>query len=404
MAGLFKLIWNSPVHKEALKIEAQFVRLSLLLHTPTHSAHRKGDRFVKFVNLMIGDVTYLMDESLSDMSQIHAIQTEMADTERWAAAPAEHKREREKALRQLERMASGYCELARATVALLRIFTADARAPFMLPEIAPRLAAMLDYNLDALVGPRCAGLKVADPAKYSFDPRALLKDFVAIFLNLAPEDAFVRAVAQDGRSYRAELFARAGDVCTRRGLKSPAEVDALAAFTRAVEAMKATIEAEEDLGDVPDEFTDPLLATLMRDPVILPSSRAVVDRATIRGYLLSETRDPFNRQPLTIDMVVPGTHSRRGVGRWTCADRCGRCRAQGEDRRVAGGAPGGEDGHDVDRPYCNMLHWIRYVLHLPSRRTRARFAPCLRTLTPSYDRICITCRPACYSVRQYENA
>jgi ubiquitin conjugation factor E4 B len=31
----------------------------------------------------------------------------------------------------------------------------------MLPEIAPRLAAMLDCNLDALVGPRCADLKVA---------------------------------------------------------------------------------------------------------------------------------------------------------------------------------------------------------------------------------------------------
>jgi ubiquitin conjugation factor E4 B len=256
--------------------------------------------------MMIGDVTYLMDESLSDMTQIHAIQVEMADVARWAAATAEHKREREKALRQLERMASGYCELARETVGLLRIFTADARTGFVLPEIVGKLAAMLCYNLDALVGPRCADLKVADPAKYSFDPPALLKEFVSVFLNLAGEEAFVRAVAEDGRSYRAELFARAGGVCTKKGLKSPAEVEALAVFVGRVEAMKATIEAEEDFGEIPDEFADPLLATLMRDPVVLPSSRAVVDRATIRGYLLSETRDPFNRQPLTYEDVVPG--------------------------------------------------------------------------------------------------
>lgn len=48
------------------------------------------------------------------------------------------------------------------------------------------------------------------------------------------------------------------------------------------------------------------MATLMRDPVFLPTSRTIVDRSTIKSYLLSETRDPFNRQPLTIDMVTPG--------------------------------------------------------------------------------------------------
>lgn len=38
---------------------------------------------------------------------------------------------------------------------------------------------------------------------------------------------------------------------------------------------------EEILADVPDEFLDPIMSTLMTDPVILPSSRTVVDRTTI---------------------------------------------------------------------------------------------------------------------------
>jgi ubiquitin conjugation factor E4 B len=45
---------------------------------------------------------------------------------------------------------------------------------------------------------------------------------------------------------------------------------------------------------------------LMRDPVILPSSRAVVDRSTIKSHLLSDAKDPFNRVPLTIEEVTPG--------------------------------------------------------------------------------------------------
>jgi ubiquitin conjugation factor E4 B len=255
---------------------------------------------------MISDVTYLMDESLNDMTQIHAIQTEMEDAERWAAQSQEYRREKEKSLRQLERMASGYCDLSRNTVILLRTFTSETRAPFMMPEIVNKLAAMLDYNLDAIVGPRCADLRVKDPAKYHFDLRVLLQEILQIYLNLAGEEEFIRAVAGDGRSYRKELFEKAGGIAKRRSLKTDPEIEQLRLFVVKVEEMRATIEAEEDLGEIPDEFTDPLMATIMRDPVILPSSRAILDRATIKGYLLSDTRDPFNRQPLKIEDVIPG--------------------------------------------------------------------------------------------------
>jgi ubiquitin conjugation factor E4 B len=45
---------------------------------------------------------------------------------------------------------------------------------------------------------------------------------------------------------------------------------------------------------------------MMRDPVILPTSRAVIDRSTIKSHLLSDAKDPFNREPLTIEEVIPG--------------------------------------------------------------------------------------------------
>lgn len=38
---------------------------------------------------------------------------------------------------------------------------------------------------------------------------------------------------------------------------------------------------DELLAEVPDDFLDPIMSTLMTDPVILPSSRQVVDRSTI---------------------------------------------------------------------------------------------------------------------------
>lgn len=37
----------------------------------------------------------------------------------------------------------------------------------------------------------------------------------------------------------------------------------------------------------------------------LPSSRAVVDRSTIKAHLLSDSKDPFNRMPLKLEDVQP---------------------------------------------------------------------------------------------------
>lgn len=41
---------------------------------------------------------------------------------------------------------------------------------------------------------------------------------------------------------------------------------------------------DEILAEVPDEYLDPIMSTLMTDPVLLPSSRQIVDRSTIARY------------------------------------------------------------------------------------------------------------------------
>jgi len=47
------------------------------------------------------------------------------------------------------------------------------------------------------------------------------------------------------------------------------------------------------------------MATLMEDPVELPSSNTIIDRITIKRHLLNDPHDPFNRAPLTLDQVIP---------------------------------------------------------------------------------------------------
>jgi len=82
-------------------------------------------------------------------------------------------------------------------------------------------------------------------------------------------------------------------------------------FSRFVTEIQSAAQQEKQdeamLGDIPDEFLDPILSTLMKNPVELPASHNIVDRATIERILLSDQTDPFNRQKLTVDMLIPRT-------------------------------------------------------------------------------------------------
>lgn len=67
---------------------------------------------------------------------------------------------------------------------------------FFLQELGPRLAAMLNFNLQQLCGPKCRDLKVENPEKYGFEPKKLLDQLTDIYLQLDCA-RFAKAIADD---------------------------------------------------------------------------------------------------------------------------------------------------------------------------------------------------------------
>lgn len=102
-------------------------------------------------------------------------------------------------------------------------------------------------------------------------------------MHLSKSDLFCAAVSQDGRSYSPQLFKLAEDVLIRIGggaLVSELQEVALKVAEKSVEYQTN----EEILQGAPEQFLDPIMSTLMLDPVILPSSKQTVDRSTIARY------------------------------------------------------------------------------------------------------------------------
>eukprot|EP00871_Galdieria_phlegrea_P000638 jgi/Galph1/1575/GphlegSOOS_G266.1 len=263
--------------------------------------------FVKFVNMLLNDATFLLDEALSDLTEIHSLQDRLANRQEADNSSTEIQ-ELESRLSQLERQVKSYNLLSHSSVHMLHFLTEDdrVRRVFTRPEMINRLAEMLNYFLLLLCGPKCQSLVVRNREQYAWEPRVLLTQIIGIYLHFQNESEFIQSVAKDGRSYSAELFQRVLDTVVRRRLLSEDDCNTL---TKLIDQFKAyeQQENEEDywLQNAPEEFLDPIMATIMKDPVLLPTSRTIVDRSTISRHLLSDPSDPFNREFLSMDMVQP---------------------------------------------------------------------------------------------------
>ncbi|KAI1410056.1 ubiquitin conjugation factor E4 [Hypoxylon sp. FL1857] len=303
---VIKCIWPNSVYQDRLSRESKVNR----------------QFFVQFVNLLLNDATYLLDEALTKLVKIHDYQKQLQDE----TLSPEDKDKIKSDLEAAEQQCQSWMQLVNDTMGMMKLFTAALRDAFTMPEIVTRLAGMLNYNLESLVGPKRSNLKVADSKKYHFEPRTLLSDFIDIYINLAPKPAFIEAVAADGRSYKPANFDAATKILEKIS-QHPETISAWKALiVKFAEAKERQNQAELDLGEIPPEFEDPLMGDLMTDPVILPSHN-IVDRSTIVQQLLSNPRDPFTRMPMTIDDVVPANDLRIRIEEWK-AERIAQAKAK----------------------------------------------------------------------------
>lgn len=269
--------------------------------------------FVHFVNMLLNDATYVLDEALTKFQKIHELQVELKEAH---GMSEEQRRQKQDELQTTEGHATSYMHLTNQTVAMMKLFTDTLDDAFTMPEIVQRLAGMLDYNLELLVGPKSSKLKVDNPQQYRFQPKTLLAEITDIYLNLGGKPTFIEAVAGDGRSYKPETFSAASRIMANRGFADPEKLSRWAQLTVKIAAAKELADqAEQDFGEIPTEYEDPLMSDLMKDPVRLPSGN-IVDRSTIMQHLLSDPKDPFTRQPMSIEDIVPCDDLRVEIEKW----------------------------------------------------------------------------------------
>uniref|UniRef100_A0A224ZB65 Ubiquitin conjugation factor E4 A n=1 Tax=Rhipicephalus zambeziensis TaxID=60191 RepID=A0A224ZB65_9ACAR len=298
MYTILENLWNIPGHRNKMKSLAAEAEANIECSTPP--------LFLRFINLLINDAIFLLDEALSYMSRLRELQ------QPGQAAEAN--------LQHLGMLAHFHNVMGTETIRTLARLTAEVSSIFCHPTMVDRIATMLNYFLLHLVGPQKKNLKVKDFSEYEFKPQELVQNICKIYTNLGSEDsetaqAFCIAVSRDGRSYSPDLFPQAQKVLMkiRQGELFVAVGELAKKIQKAASQQK---QEDEATGDAPEEFLDPIMSTIMADPVVLPSSGITIDRSTIARHLLSDQTDPFNRSPLTMEMVVPNEGLKKKILEW----------------------------------------------------------------------------------------
>jgi ubiquitin conjugation factor E4 B len=308
---VLQYLWKQPSHRPAFR---GIVGLS----SPSESdAHRVN--FIKFANGLLNETNALVSSVMDKLQEIRATQIQMGSGQEWSSLSAETRSQITDRHAENEMEVRFKATLCIQTMNMLNYLTSDEiiRQPFLLEEILPRFTSMLLNVVAKLSGPKSLEIKVDNMESYNFEPKRMLSEVCSAMIHFADCEAFWRSMSQDGFFENGVPLSKAAGVLSKFNLLPPADVAAFEQMISHAKDARSSYKNLEALSDsAPPEFLDPLLSTIMKDPVLLPTSNHIVDRATIYQHLLNDEKDPFNRMPLTVGMLVPQEELKTRIYKW----------------------------------------------------------------------------------------
>lgn len=325
-----RYLWTLPTHRDAFRgiVNSNEVES---ISDENSSSDKSKNYFFRFTNGLLNEANTLVASTLEKLGEIKKLQVQMTSLE-WGQMNNEQREEVVERLKEFENQCRSVAGLCLETLNMFSYLTSDEiiRKPFLDHDILlSRLTSTVLSVLTNLVGPKSLEIKVDNMESLKFQPTVMLKEILSAILHFAEYPSFWKAIASDGYYGDGKQFKKAVETFKKLRLIEPGSIDDILLFNLVNEVDKEyhfSKRVEALVEDAPEEFLDPILCTLMRDPVLLPSKN-IMDRESIIQHLLNNETgdilfhmyrilhgnlyiyiicvDPFNREHLTMDMVTP---------------------------------------------------------------------------------------------------
>ena len=170
---------------------------------------------------------------------------------------------------------------------------------FITPEIITQFVPMANYFIKYFINE-----DMVDKKTYGYRPEKIVELLSKIYLEISHSDNVIQEIILDKRSYYPKLFDDMSNYLVN--------INKITELEKVNFQMIKTIEDSKikkinsqvvliDDNEIPDDIMDPIMCSIMIEPILLPSSKKIMDKSVICRYLLSDQEDPFNRDPLDIE-------------------------------------------------------------------------------------------------------
>jgi len=250
-------------------------------------------RLKKFINIIINNLSHCIQELFLNIKKIFGLETK------------ENPNEEE--ISKLEDSVKAYLVFTHDFLKLNTIFSYVYYKEYLSIENRGTICGSICHILDSMLGNKKNELNIKNKDKLYFKPKNLLFKICKLLLNFVNEDIFLDTLVKESSKDVSKLTAKMMKILYLKSdfsdnMISSLEYNKIQIF---IDNIKNRYEKEIDYDDIeiPEEFCDPIMMTLIEDPVFLPNTNMVVEREVISRHLVTEEHNPFNREHLTIDML-----------------------------------------------------------------------------------------------------
>jgi len=162
--------------------------------------------------------------------------------------------------------------------------------------IVEKLVNIINNNISRILGKNKLRSEIRMPSTCNFDKNKLLNYYIDILNYIFGQtlsNNIIKYIKCDTRSYKRENYINMINTIKDNDIKK----NILNILVNSIDKYDNKLYDEE----IPDELCDPLLSTLIEEPIVVPISNIIVDKNSIYIHLMSSNTNPFNRDKLTIE-------------------------------------------------------------------------------------------------------
>jgi len=266
------------------------------------------DEYLQFWTIALNDMISLLNEVLEKLHDIKVFQEETENHALWIFS-FHDRHERTVNYEQNKKLIQTFSNFLNAYYNMLAHVSQVSPKFFLSEDIIEKLVVSLNYTVQQLSGRNHNKIKMKAMRILHFDPKNIIESVAQTYLQFKDSEEFLQTVVNDERSFDIELFGKILKTLKKHSLTPSEDLEKFSLLKEEL-AKKANEKSEEDkfiesIKDIPEEFIDPIMNHIMKDPVLLPTSNIVVDKTTILKHLAVDATDPFNRAQLNKEMLVP---------------------------------------------------------------------------------------------------